>query len=160
MPNRTLWMAVFAVIFAAGSARAATVVTDKEDYAPEETVYVAGTGWEPGETVALTFTEDPDSGEDRTFVAIADANGEFLNSDFVLELHDLHVAFTRVASGRSSGLTAETSFTDAVLANAISVSGDSISRAFDANTSLCNYGDNVTRVWATGDSHGTNFCGA
>jgi len=47
-----------------------------------------------------------------------------------------------------------------VLADTISVSGDSISRAFDANTSSCNYGDNVTRAWATGDSHGTAFCSA
>src|SRR5689334_7195841 len=47
-----------------------------------------------------------------------------------------------------------------VLADTISVSGDSISRAFDANTSSCNYGDNVSRAWATGDSHGTSFCGA
>src|SRR5438309_9817113 len=46
------------------------------------------------------------------------------------------------------------------LAESISVSGDSISRAFDANTSSCNYGDNVTRAWATGDDHTTNYCSA
>jgi len=48
----------------------------------------------------------------------------------------------------------------AVLANSISVSGDSISRGFNANTSSCNYGDNVSRSWATGDDHGTSFCSA
>jgi cysteine-rich repeat protein len=47
----------------------------------------------------------------------------------------------------------------ALLADAISVSGDSISRAFNANTSSCNYGDNVSRNWATGDNHGSDFCG-
>ena len=46
------------------------------------------------------------------------------------------------------------------LAESISVSGDSISRAFDANTGNCNYGDNVTRNWATGEDHGSNFCSA
>src|SRR3989442_15255255 len=46
------------------------------------------------------------------------------------------------------------------LAESISVSGDSISRAFDANTSSCNYGDNISRAWATGDDHGTNYCSA
>ncbi|TMA53980.1 MAG: hypothetical protein E6J75_14590, partial [Deltaproteobacteria bacterium] len=46
----------------------------------------------------------------------------------------------------------------AVLANSISVSGDSISRGFNANTSSCNYGDNVSRSWATGDDHGSSFC--
>jgi hypothetical protein len=48
----------------------------------------------------------------------------------------------------------------ALLADSMSVSGDSISRAFDANTSACNYGDNVSRAWATGDDHGSNFCSA
>ena len=47
-----------------------------------------------------------------------------------------------------------------LLADAISVSGDSISRAFNANTSSCNYGDNVSRNWATGDNHGTSHCTA
>src|SRR5581483_4978999 len=37
---------------------------------------------------------------------------------------------------------------------------DSISRGFDANESSCNYGDNVSRVWATGDDHGSAFCNA
>jgi len=44
--------------------------------------------------------------------------------------------------------------------DAISVSGDSISRGFDANTSSCNYGDNVSRNWATGEDHGSNYCGS
>src|SRR5262245_29517288 len=42
----------------------------------------------------------------------------------------------------------------------MSISGDSISRGFDANTSSCNYGDNVSRNWATGDDHGASFCTA
>jgi cysteine-rich repeat protein len=46
------------------------------------------------------------------------------------------------------------------LAETISVSGDSISRGFDANTSSCNYGDNVSRAWATGVDDGTSFCSA
>src|SRR5437773_10849358 len=48
----------------------------------------------------------------------------------------------------------------AALADSISVSGDSISRGYDANTSSCNYGDNVARNWATGDDHGTSYCGS
>ena len=46
------------------------------------------------------------------------------------------------------------------LADSISVSGDSISRAFDADTGDCNYGDNVSRNWATGDDHSPSFCSA
>src|ERR1043165_3847131 len=47
-----------------------------------------------------------------------------------------------------------------LLTDSMSVAGDSISRAFDANTGFCNYGDNVSRNWATGDDHGSNFCAA
>ncbi len=48
----------------------------------------------------------------------------------------------------------------ALLSDSISVSGDSISRGFNANAAACNYTDNVTRTWATGESHGTSFCSA
>src|SRR5262249_22492421 len=38
---------------------AATVSTDASDYHPGDAVTVTGTGWQPGETVQLEFTEDP-----------------------------------------------------------------------------------------------------
>src|SRR5438046_1347941 len=47
-----------------------------------------------------------------------------------------------------------------ILADSVSVSGDSISRAFDANTASCTYSDQVSRNWATGDDHGSSFCSA
>jgi len=47
-----------------------------------------------------------------------------------------------------------------ILADSVSVSGDSISRAFDADTSSCTYSDQVSRNWATGDDHGSSFCSA
>src|SRR5262249_54391327 len=43
------------------------------------------------------------------------------------------------------------------LAESMSASGDSITRAYDANTGSCNYGDNVSRNWATRDTHGASF---
>ncbi len=45
-----------------------------------------------------------------------------------------------------------------LLVDSTSVAGDSISRGFDADTSSCNYGDNVSRNWASGDNHGSNYC--
>ena len=70
---------------------------------------------------------------------------------------------TRRTSAAALGLLACAIARDvraAALANSISVSGDSISRGYDANTGSCNYGDNVSRSWATGDDHGTSFCSA
>jgi hypothetical protein len=89
-----------------------TVATDKEDYAPGETVIITGSGWEPGETVLLQFQEDPKVCNDRTRTVVADSLGNFLSQNFVLEQHDLGVTFTLVATGQSSGLTAQTTFTD------------------------------------------------
>lgn len=47
-----------------------------------------------------------------------------------------------------------------VLAESATVCGDSISRGFNANETLCTYSDQTSRVWATGRDHGSSFCSA
>src|SRR5881396_1129878 len=94
-------------------ASAATVATDKPDYAPGQTVVITGSGWEPGETVNLVLYEDPALDPPLQLTAVADANGDFMNSDFIVDVFDIGVAFTLTATGDPSGLTAETTFTDA-----------------------------------------------
>jgi cysteine-rich repeat protein len=73
-----------------------------------------------------------------------------------------HIARPRVPAAAAMVLAAfvHGSALASVLAESVSVSGDSISRGFDANTSSCNYGDNVTRNFSTGDDHGASFCSA
>src|SRR3989442_253576 len=94
-------------------ASAATVATDKADYAPGEAVVITGSGWEPGETVVLILHEEPQLDPDLELTAFADANGDFTNADFSVDVFDIGVTFTLTATGGSSGLTAETTFTDA-----------------------------------------------
>src|SRR5206468_4256641 len=94
-------------------ARAATVATDKGDYAPGQAVVITGSGWEPGETVVLVLHEDPEIDLDLQLTAVADANGDFANTDFIVDVFDIGVSFTLSAAGTSSGLTAVTTFTDA-----------------------------------------------
>src|SRR5947208_751935 len=94
-------------------ASAATVATDKADYAPGENVVITGTGWEPGETVVLVLHEDPTLDPDLELTAVADENGDFTNTDFSVDVFDIGVTFTLGATGTSSGMTAETTFTDA-----------------------------------------------
>src|SRR5438093_4259914 len=94
-------------------ASAATVATDKPDYAPGQTVTITGSGWEPGETVVLVLHEDPEIDTDLQLTAVADANGDFTNTDFAVDVFDIGVTFTLNATGVSSGQTAETTFTDA-----------------------------------------------
>lgn len=62
----------------------ATVKTDKDDYAPGETVTITGNGWEAGEQVTLLLQEDvnPPFHDDRTLAAVADASGNILNNEY------------------------------------------------------------------------------
>src|SRR3990172_9712714 len=94
-------------------ANAATVTTDKPDYSPGETVIITGTGWQTGETVELLLQEEPMTHDDLIFTAVADENGDIYNDEYVVQVHDLGVTYTLTATGQSSGLTAQTTFTDA-----------------------------------------------
>src|SRR5919198_1447046 len=102
-----------AVVAVSAQAHAATVATDQPDYAPGQTVVITGSGWEPGETVVLVLHEDPQVDPDLQLTAVADANGDFTNGDFIVDVFDIGVTFTVTATGTSSGLTAQTTFTDA-----------------------------------------------
>src|SRR5262249_11344207 len=62
--------------------RFATVKTDKDDYPPYSVVTITGSGWQPGETVTLTLVEDPDYDSHPPISVVADANGNFVNTDF------------------------------------------------------------------------------
>src|SRR4030067_3185938 len=90
----------------------ATVMTDKADYVPGETVLISGAGWEPGETVALELVEEPLIHPAETLYAIADAEGNITNAEYVIQDHDIGQTFTLTATGQTSGLTAQTMFTD------------------------------------------------
>lgn len=92
---------------------AATLTTDKIDYGPGEVVTVNGTGFTPDETVTLTLHEEQAVHADRTFTAVADAAGNFVNTDFVPETHHFGVAFLLTAKGGQSAFVAQTTFTDA-----------------------------------------------
>src|SRR5256884_500813 len=89
----------------------ATVKTDRQDYAPGETVTITGSGWQPGETVTLTLVESPLIDTHPTLTAVADGNGNIANSQFVPDSHDFSIKFYLTASGSQS--QAQMTFTDA-----------------------------------------------
>jgi hypothetical protein len=60
----------------------ATVKTDKDDYAPGETVTITGSGWGHGQRVQLLISEDADSHYDFPYEAVADDNGNIVNTQF------------------------------------------------------------------------------
>jgi Galactose oxidase, central domain len=90
----------------------ATVKTDKADYAPGDTVNISGSGWQPSETVQMSLVEVPDLDGDSpiALTATADANGNFSNITFPINVADLNVHFTLTAVGSAS--QAQTTFTD------------------------------------------------
>jgi Bacterial Ig-like domain (group 3) len=88
----------------------ATVKTDAADYAPGSIVTITGSGWQPGETVTLTFLESPLIDTPSQLTAIADANGNIVNSQFSPDQYDVGVKFYLTAAGSAS--QAQTTFTD------------------------------------------------
>jgi hypothetical protein len=90
----------------------ATITTDQLDYSPGSTVTVTGAGWQPGETVQLLIHEVPTVEPDLTLTAVADANGNIINTQFEPDLLDIGTTFYLTATGLQSGLQAQTTFTD------------------------------------------------
>jgi len=105
------------------AAQSATVMTDQADYAPGTIVTITGSGWQPGETVTLSFVESPLIDTHPDLTAIADANGNIFNNQFSPDSHDISITFTLTATGNLSGLQAQTSFTDASPTLTITISG-------------------------------------
>lgn len=104
--------AIVAFFAASAHARAATVATDQLDYSPGEIVIVTGAGWEASETVSLYIEEDPIIHPAQTLYATADVDGNIYNGEYVIQDHDIGQTFTLTGTGQSSGLTAQTTFTD------------------------------------------------
>ena len=89
----------------------ATVKTDKDDYAPGTMVTITGSGWKPGEGVTLTLVESPYYDTHETMTAVADGAGNFVNTQFSPDEHDIGIRFYLTATGSTS--QAQTTFTDA-----------------------------------------------
>ena len=100
-------------------AQTATVMTDQSDYAPGTIVTITGSGWQPGETVTLSFVESPLIDTHPDLTAVADANGNIFNNQFSPDSHDIDITFTLTATGGTSGLQAQTTFTDGAVISAI-----------------------------------------
>ena len=93
----------------------ATISSDKADYGPGETVYLAGAGWQPGESVRIVVNDDglQEQAWQRDVTVTADADGNVADT---FELAAWFVAdYTVTATGEQSG-TATTTFTDTIAA--------------------------------------------
>ncbi|HEX5651522.1 MAG TPA: hypothetical protein VFX58_00520, partial [Chitinophagaceae bacterium] len=92
----------------------ATVMTDKSDYQPGDTLVITGSGWLPGEIVRLNITETPTlCPNGHNLYDTADANGDIYNKQFVFNDYHFGLTFLLTATGLTSGYTAQATFTDA-----------------------------------------------
>jgi len=127
------------------AAQSATVMTDQSDYAPGTIVTITGSGWQPGETVTLSFVESPLIDTHPDLTAVADPSGNIFNNQFSPDSHDINITFTLTATGGTSGLQAQTTFTDAnnpTLTITITGSGSvtAVRSSGSANISSCTGG--------------------
>src|SRR6266571_3238025 len=97
----------------AGNTSTAAIATDKHDYAPGDSVIMTGHGWTPGDTVTIELVEDPLIDTHPALTAVADTSGNWTNRQFSPDEHDLSVRFVVTATGGTSGMRAQTTFTDA-----------------------------------------------
>src|SRR5690606_20155704 len=110
------------------SLSAATIKTDKLDYAPGETAIITGIGWTPGEIVDLEVDHVGDgaygSGH-HPWAVVADAAGNVSSSWYVDPDDSLGETFLLTASGRTSGLLATWTFTDSRNIDLVTLNGGS-----------------------------------
>ncbi|HEX6615843.1 MAG TPA: PxKF domain-containing protein [Gemmatimonadales bacterium] len=88
-----------------------SIVTDKDDYAPGDTVWFTGAGWAAGDTLDIVLTDDTQDVHEWA-VGIA-GDGAFRDSTYVVNEGDLNVTFTLTATSRANpARTLTVNFTD------------------------------------------------
>ncbi|HEX9444547.1 MAG TPA: kelch repeat-containing protein, partial [Candidatus Binatia bacterium] len=104
------------------SSSPAKITTDQTDYAPGTPVVMTGSGFLPNEQVNISLDERPDAYTDPSYVVTTDDQGSFTFTGFAPAEIDLNRTFVLTAIGQSSGYVAQTTFHDAVVVTAQSVS--------------------------------------
>lgn len=101
-----------------------TITTDKDDYAPGETVVITGGGFLPGETVQLEIDHvdgtPTDGPQHEPWTVEADELGNVTATWAVLP-HELNHTLLLTATGLTSGRQATREFTDATHLQSVSV---------------------------------------
>src|SRR5436309_8179339 len=88
------------------TASGATFTTDKDEYAPGDTLKLAGTGWQTGDTLDIHLDEDPPNHPPVDWTVGVDENSAFRDSSYVVQESDLGVTFALTATSRATGETA------------------------------------------------------
>ncbi len=95
-----------------------SITTDKDDYAPGDTVWFTGAGWPAEDTLDILLEDDPATHEPHTWSVPVDQNGEFRDSTYVVDVGDIGVQFTLTATSRLTERWLRVQFTDGTIINA------------------------------------------
>src|SRR5438093_5729077 len=107
----------------------ATLTTDQQDYPPYSYVYIAGTGFAPGETVNMIVVElDPIQQSFQPWDVVADENGNINTSWYIFTEELIGATMQVTATGQTSNLTASATFTDAINVTFFQDAGRTIAR--------------------------------
>jgi hypothetical protein len=90
-----------------------SITTDKDDYAPGDTVWFTGAGWPANDTLDILLEDEPATHEPHSWWVPVDENGGFRDSTYVVDVGDLGVTFTLTATSRATGRSLTVTFTDA-----------------------------------------------
>ena len=115
-----------------------TLTSDRTDYQPGETVTLTGTGWAPDEVVTIVLTVDPANHGPVTLTSTSDDNGNFTNTDYVVQQSDLGVTFYVTATGATGDTAALLTFTDAITWTCPTSSG-TVGVSYSSNISFSGY---------------------
>jgi hypothetical protein len=96
----------------ATTASGATFTTDKDDYAPGETLNLSGAGWQPADVLDIHLDETPQNHPPVDWSVNVDENGAFTDATYVVQESDAGVTFALTATSRATGETATATFTD------------------------------------------------
>src|SRR6266540_1266504 len=117
-PAKRITIALFLMLASASFVQAQTLTSDQADYAPGTTATLTGSGFQPGETVVvqvLHYDGTSDGGaEHQPWEVTADENGNFTTTWHVCEDDCVGATLKATADGQTSGLHAETTFTDSL----------------------------------------------
>jgi hypothetical protein len=128
-----------------------SISTDKDDYAPGDTVHLTGAGWPADDVLEIRLDDEPATHDPHTWTTTVGADGTFHDSTYVVDIGDLGVTFTLTATSQSTGRSLTVIFTDA----------NSAITAFSITPTPVSPGGTLT--WSadakcTGPSSGANSC--
>ena len=138
-----------------------TVITDKQDYSPGQTAYIAGAGFHPNETITLhvEHMDDTEAGGagHEPWTVTTDANGEF-HSQWFVDPDDSGGSTFKLTATCGDGLTAEHEFTDSAindvsLISALDGNGAPIVNSTVAKGTLVKYTFSVVKATANKDTN-------